>query len=751
VSPFELGDAFATGGLLGERSVSAMMSLVGPAGTWLVVLGGVLAVSPVVAGVDLQVLFDRGFSGIETMGPPMSAWARSAANRVIERFASLKGTVSTRWSGWSSEVFGRDQVEEPDEVDSIPPSQPFVSNPPQKPDLFSRPFDERVLDTDEKTQIGQRELVEVEWTTSGTVSSNLGDQDEVAMPTGGGADQSLDRRVEPMISFGEVEVEEPPVAIERSRTPDAPQGKPDPGEMDGADRIEVAQEGLVSGGEARDGLAVVSHNNFEDFELPHLGLLDTHERDVARFDESELQQLAETLETKLADFGVRGEVTAIRPGPVITTFEYLPAAGIRVSKISGLADDVAMALKALRVRIVAPIPGKGVVGIEIPNRSRQMIWVRDLLANAAFRNSKAVLPMALGKTVEGRPRIADLSRMPHLLVGGTTGSGKSVGVNAVLLSMLFTNTPRDLRLILIDPKMLEFELYQDIPHLLHPVVTDPRLASAALKWACTEMDDRYRMLARWKTRNIASFNDKLESERNSWTKAKSIRYGCQDEMDAGVASPPEKMPYIVIVIDELADLMMVAAKDVEESIIRLAQKARACGIHLIVATQRPSVNVITGLIKANMPSRIAFQIRTKVDSRTILDQNGAENLLGKGDMLFLPPGVSALERCHGAFVSDEEVRNVTDFLREQASPVYEAEIQADVETGNGSGEQEYDDLYDLAVAHICREAKASTSMIQREFKIGYNRAARMIEVMEREGVVGPADGARPRQVLVNTH
>ena len=516
-------------------------------------------------------------------------------------------------------------------------------------------------------------------------------------------------------------------------------------------RVAVTPGHLESGGANASG-DIIADPVSSAFELPHLGLLDEHERDVARFDEIELQVLAQTLEAKLGDFGVKGEVVAIRPGPVVTTFEYVPAPGIKLSKISGLSDDIAMALKALRVRIVAPIPGKGVVGIEIPNKKRQTVWFRDLLACETFRKHKGSLPMALGKTVEGKPYIGNLSSMPHLLVGGTTGSGKSVGVNGMLLSMLYTRTPEELRLILIDPKMLEFELYRDIPHLLHPVVTEPKLASAALKWACVEMDERYRTLSRWGVRNITSFNKKIEKELEDWTVEKAWRYAPADWPGDEAPPVPKRMPYIVIVIDELADLMMVAAKDVEESIIRLAQKARAAGIHLIVATQRPSVNVITGLIKANMPSRVAFQVRTKVDGRTILDQNGAESLLGKGDMLFLPPGVSDLERLHGAFVTDDEVKRVTDFLRDQGSPHYEAQITADDEDeGTPLSEEDFDALYDVSVAYVCRQGKASASMIQREFKIGYNRAARILEFMEREGVVGPADGARPREVLVGSH
>ena len=494
--------------------------------------------------------------------------------------------------------------------------------------------------------------------------------------------------------------------------------------------------------------AVIAHGEDASFELPHLGLLDEHERNVARIDEAELRELGDVLEQKLEDFGVRGEVTAIRPGPVITTFEYLPAAGIKLSKISALEDDIAMALKALRVRIVAPIPGKGVVGFEVPNKRRQTVWIRDLLASEAFRKSKRALPMVLGKSVEGKPELGDLAKAPHLLVAGTTGSGKSVGVNAMLLSMLFTRTPDELKLLLIDPKMLEFELYRDIPHLIHPVVTDPNLANAALKWACQEMDDRYRALARWKTRNIASYNQKVEAELEDWTPAKAWKYAPRDWPHDEPPPPPRKLPYLVIVIDELADLMMIAAKEVETSIARIAQKARAAGIHLIVATQRPEKTVVTGIIKANMPSRMAFQVRSRLDGRIILDQNGAENLLGKGDMLFLPPGVAELVRCHGAFVSDDEVREVCDFLRLQGEPNYEAEIRVEDEDAEELRPEDYDDLYDQAVAYVVGQGKASTSMVQREFKIGYNRAARMIEVMEREGVVGPADGARPRKVLV---
>ena len=515
-------------------------------------------------------------------------------------------------------------------------------------------------------------------------------------------------------------------------------------------RVSVEPGALESGGDD-DGGILIDHIDDSAFELPHLGLLDRHERSVAHFDEIALRAVADKLCSKLEDFGVKGEVTAIRPGPVLTTFEYLPSAGIKLSKITSLEDDIAMALCALRVRIVAPIPGKGVVGFEVPNTKRLTVWIRDILASEVFRGKERALPMALGKNVEGKPLVGDLAKAPHLLVAGTTGSGKSVGVNAMLMSMLYTRTPDELRLILIDPKMLEFELYQDIPHLLHPVVTDPALASAALKWACDEMDRRYSLLARWKTRNIASYNERVKAALADWTPETSRKHAPKGWPVHEPVPPPRPLPYIVVVIDELADLMMVAAKDVEVSIARLAQKARAAGIHLIVATQRPEKTVVTGIIKANLPSRIAFQVRSKLDGRIILDTSGAEALLGKGDMLYLPPASSELIRCQSPFVEDDEVRRVTDHLRSQGAPVYEAEIKLDGEDGDDGDEIEYDELYDLAVAYVAERGKASTSMIQRQFKIGYNRAARMIEVMEREGIVGAADGARPRKVLVGAH
>ena len=513
---------------------------------------------------------------------------------------------------------------------------------------------------------------------------------------------------------------------------------------------EVVPGLLGSGGIHDDGSAVRQTNH--PFQLPPLSLLDEHPAIVAAADESRLHDLATRLTLKLKDFGVEGRVSAIRPGPVITMFEYEPAPGIKLSKIASLSDDVAMAIKALAVRIVAPLPGRGVVGFEVPNDVRHTVWARDVFSSAEFRDQRHTLPIMLGKDTEGRPYVADLAKTPHLLVGGTTGSGKSVGINAMLVSLLMTKTPEELRLILIDPKMLEFELYKEIPHLLHPVVTDASLASKVLAWACEEMDRRYRMLGDWKVRNIENFNGKVEAESVDWTPEKARSYF--PDWPAGQLIPtPKKLPYIVVVIDELADLMMVASKDVEMSIARIAQKARASGIHLIVATQRPSADVITGLIRSNMPSRLAYQVRTAMESRIILDAMGANSLLGKGDLLFVPPGVSSLTRIHGPFLSDEEVKRVADMCRAQGKPNYAPAIRLD--EGDADGElDEMDELneemsryYDEIVELALEKRQISTSMIQRHLKLGYNRACLLMEQLERNGIVGPADGAKPRRVL----
>lgn len=504
------------------------------------------------------------------------------------------------------------------------------------------------------------------------------------------------------------------------------------------------------------------------YRTPPLSLLDAPPNAERRVDKEALTMNARLLEKKLKDFGVDGEVVEICPGPVVTMYEFAPGPGIKVSRIAGLADDLSMALQALSIRIVAPIPGKGVVGIELPNRDREMVFLKEILASEEFHTGKMKLPMALGKDIAGAPLVTDLARMPHLLVAGATGSGKSVSINTMILSLLYTATPRDVRVIMVDPKMLELSIYEGIPHLLLPVVTNPKKACLAMRWAVEEMGRRYRLMADKAVRNIDSYNKQLEREEKELAENKARSTVVVDEVE----DPTEEeaaaieeflgkeeelehghLPYIVVIVDELADLMMVAGREIEESIARLAQMARAAGIHLILATQRPSVDVITGLIKANFPARISFQVSSKTDSRTILDCNGSEALLGMGDMLFLPPGTAKLMRSHGAFVSDAEVQRVVEFLKKQGKPVYDKRILEMKESdakGGGADDEEEDPQYDAAVALVAEARQASISMVQRRLRIGYNRAARIIEKMEQEGIVGPSDGtSKPREVFIN--
>ncbi|MBN2539614.1 MAG: DNA translocase FtsK 4TM domain-containing protein [Deltaproteobacteria bacterium] len=480
------------------------------------------------------------------------------------------------------------------------------------------------------------------------------------------------------------------------------------------------------------------------FTLPSLTLLDRVEVRNTRMKRESLIMNSRILEKKLADFGVEGSVTEVKPGPVVTMYELEPAAGVKINKITNLSDDLALALKAQSIRIVAPIPGKAAIGIEIPNQEREPVYLRDVLDSEEFLESKYILPIALGKNIAGRTVIADLVKMPHLLIAGTTGSGKSVSLNAMICSILFKAKPNEVKFIMIDPKRLELSGYEGIPHLLHPVVVNPKQASQALKWTVDEMERRYAVIAAAGVKSIERYNRMIEKQQDT---LKNQLLGTSARISGEEA--PEKLPYIIVIIDELADLMMVAQRNVESSLARLAQMARAAGIHLILATQRPSVDVITGVIKANFPTRISFQVSSRVDSRTILDELGAEKLLGAGDMLFVPPGTSKLVRIHGAFVSDREITKIVSLIKGQGRPSYDESIsQYDPESKEGSrSEEEFDEKYDEAVELVTDLGQASISLVQRYLKIGYNRAARIVEKMEAEGVVGPSDGAKPRKIL----
>tara|TARA_Y100001933_G_scaffold162382_1_gene160699 strand:- start:68 stop:2347 length:2280 start_codon:yes stop_codon:yes gene_type:complete len=489
-------------------------------------------------------------------------------------------------------------------------------------------------------------------------------------------------------------------------------------------------------------------------ELPDLDLLDERRpEDEGGYSEASLSKISELLESKLKDFGVEAEVVSVLPGPVVTRFELQPAPGVKVSKISSLAKDLARSLAVISVRIVEVIPNKPYVGIEIPNEDREVVRLKEILASGEFQDSRSPVTLALGKDIGGESVTADVAKMPHLLVAGTTGSGKSVGVNAMLLSILYKATPEEVRLILVDPKMLELSIYEGIPHLLTPVVTDMKDAAQALNWCVAEMERRYKLMASLGVRNLAGFNRQVADAEKKGAPILDPLWSADREEEA---PPLEKLPVIVVVIDEFADMMMIVGKKVEQLIARIAQKARAAGIHLILATQRPSVDVITGLIKANIPTRISFQVSSKVDSRTILDQGGAEQLLGHGDMLYLPPGTAMPVRVHGAFVSDDEVHRVVSDWKARGEPDYRSDVLTGGDDepflpleGNGSGGAEQDDaLYDEAVAFVLESRRASISAVQRKLRIGYNRAARLIEAMEEAGVVTPMNSNGSREVLV---
>ncbi len=526
-----------------------------------------------------------------------------------------------------------------------------------------------------------------------------------------------------------------------------------------SERVEApAKKPKTSRRAAAERQATLELASGEDYELPSLSLLveAPAPKRSAAIDEAQIEQNARLLESVLQDFGVNGQIVKVRPGPVVTLYELAPEAGTRTSRVIGLADDIARSMSAVSVR-VATIPGRNVIGIELPNPQRETVYLRELLSSEAYENTAVSLTLALGKDIAGNPIIADLARMPHLLVAGTTGSGKSVAINSMILSLLYRLPPDQCKLIMIDPKMLELSVYDDIPHLIAPVVTEPGKAVVALKWAVREMETRYQSMSRLGVRNIAGYNKRLEEARKS---GETLTRRVQTGVDAESGEPMfveqelglDPLPYIVIVVDEMADLMLVAGKDIETAVQRLAQMARAAGLHLIMATQRPSVDVITGTIKANFPTRISFQVTSKIDSRTVLGEQGAEQLLGQGDMLYMEGG-GRIMRVHGPYVSDAEVERVTEALRAKGRPAYVEEVLEDPEASAGPGAEAFGDdpLYDQALALVARERKASTSFIQRHLQIGYNRAARIIERMEVEGVVTRANHVGKREVLVGDH
>jgi DNA segregation ATPase FtsK/SpoIIIE, S-DNA-T family len=495
-----------------------------------------------------------------------------------------------------------------------------------------------------------------------------------------------------------------------------------------------------------------------EFDLPSVDLLSRPTQNAAaqRINEDSLEKNARLLETVLEDFGVKGEITRVRPGPVVTLYELEPAPGTKTSRVVSLADDVARSMSAVSVRI-AVVPGRSVIGIELPNRERETVALRELLEDDSYNSSQAKLALVLGKDIGGQPIVVDLARMPHLLIAGTTGSGKSVAINTMIMSLLYRLTPDQCKFIMIDPKMLELSVYDDIPHLLAPVVTEPKKAIVALKWVVREMENRYRAMSKLGVRNIEGYNQRLEQARNA---GEQLTRRVQTGFDPDTGKPIYEeepfdlsaLPFIVVVVDEMADLMLVAGKDIEAAIQRLAQMARAAGIHIIMATQRPSVDVITGTIKANFPTRVSFHVTTKIDSRTILGETGAEQLLGQGDMLYMANG-GRITRIHGPFISDREVETIVKFLKSQGEPAYLQEVTESDEEGGldgalpGEGGGSGDDLYDQAVALVARERKCSTSFIQRYLQIGYNRAARIVERMEKEGVVSQANHVGKREVL----
>ncbi len=799
------GGAFPAGGAVGRNLLSLLEASTGTVGAGLLLCSGVLLGATIAFDIDWRRVSAWTIDRLEVWAPWLAHGVFSRVSAAVAAVRSLSG--KGLWGMWSLIVgiatrtrsaagrmlasFARSEHEDGPDADWVSVSE--------FDDITGGPDSLPPSRVDDATQVaGAAVLAEVEWDPTGYVSdlddpmpSDIGPLPIGAGPamglmgavpsspsssgpstftrsvptpssTGGAAPVAAIAIPTPTpvpASYDEEPSEDPPAveaiaerlevhipakpAVVKAK---ASKSKDVPAEQEPMfDPVEISKAPYLDLSHRDDGKAV-GKNDGPDFQLPPLSVLDEVPEQHANIDELELQGLALTIEEKLNTFKVGGKVVGVRPGPVVTIFEFRPAPGVKVSKISNLQDDLMMALRARALRIVAPIPGRDVVGIEVPSKERLTIYLRELLASPLFKRGNMALPCVLGKDVEAKPLIADLAKMPHLLIGGSTGSGKSVGVNGMLMSLLFSMSPEDLRFILVDPKMLEFQLYNDIPHLLHPVITDPAKAAGALAWACVEMDRRYELIARWEVRNLKSYNKKVAKEARDWTEEKARKYAPSDWPDYEPPPGPEKLPYIVIVIDELADLMQQAKKDVEGHIARLAAKARACGIHLIIATQRPSVDVLTGVIKTNLPTRIAYKLQSSIDSRTVVNSVGAEKLLGMGDMLFIPPGSSDLLRGHAPFVSDGEVKRVCDFLRDQKEPDF-----IDVSDPSAEAKDVGDDRhpqYRDAVEYVVSKRKASTSSVQRQLSIGYNKAADIIDCMEADGFIGPADGARPRKVLI---
>ena len=663
----------------------------------------------------------------------------------------LRGAVASAWTGWQAREARRAATQAAPIVGDTPPSEPTANERPVSGSGAGAPGKsgraariEPVLDA--RRQGGTRQRPEAPANPSEAPKATLQQQDLTLIPTAVSPAAAVGR-LKGKSAVAEAAIRAPwttgaDFGTEASNDvlSPVPRAKPRPAATP------------VAAGMAR---RAEQPQPLESAGLPPLALLDQPSPHTAGYSVETLDEMSRQVELLLKSFGVEARVVAVEPGPVITRFEVDPAPGVKVSQISNLAKDLARGLSVISVRVVEVIPGKSVIGLEIPNQHRETVYLREVLEAPVYTQSGAPLTLALGMDIGGNPVVANLAKMPHLLVAGTTGSGKSVAINAMLLSLLYKAPPAEVRLILVDPKMLELSMYEDIPHLLTPVVTDMKEAANALRWCVAEMERRYRLMAALKVRNIAGFNRKVLD-------ALEEGEGLTDPLwkPDGPLAPPESpllqpLPFIVVVIDELADMMMIVGKKVEELIARLAQKARASGIHLILATQRPSVDVITGLIKANIPTRVAFQVSSKVDSRTILDQMGAEQLLGHGDMLYLPPGTGLPQRVHGAFVDDQEVNRVVDFLRQTGAPDYidevlvesreESEFGEESENGGRGGES--DPLYDEAVKIVTESRRASVSGVQRRLRIGYNRAARLVEEMEAAGVVGPLQSNGSREVL----